>query len=798
MQGSPALRRLLATTTVAATVAALSLVSVAIAPAAVADTAPASPGLPTTVTTDPLPTVQINGVVWNQQIVGGTVYVAGNFTSARPAGSPAGTGEVPRTHLLAYDLATGVLVPGFAPVLNGQVKDLAVSPDQRTLYVGGQFTTVDGANRYRAAAFDVATGTLVAGFRPTINATVNAISATSTTVFLGGNFTTVNGQTRTNAAAVTVDTGATTPFAVSLVDGTVNALTIAPDGASVVIGGSFTSANGSTNPGYGLARLDASTGASLPLPVNTQVRDAGTESAIVSLETDGQNFYGTGYHYGRAGNVEGTFSADWATGSLTWVEDCHGDTYSAFPIGDVIYQASHKHYCGNSGGFPQTEPWTFHRGTAVSRAATGVNAPDIYGYPDHAGQASPTLLHWFPDINAGTFTGLSQGPWTVSGNASYVLMGGEFTTVGGVPQQGLVRFATSAIAPDSQGPQLADAAFPLVATPDGTGSVRLTWRTNQDPDNQTLTYKLYRSTQTSAPIYETTVTAPFWQPQGMSFSDSGLPAGSSQRYRLAAVDAFGNQALSAWVTVDLTATGTPSAYAQEVLDDRPLMYWRLGEASGSAVLDRTGFEPATASSGVTRGAADALTNDADTATTFSGTTSGYAADPVGTNAPDTFTLESWVRTTSTRGGKIVGFGNRSTGTSTVADRHLYIDNQGRLHFGVQGAAIQDLATGTGFNNGVWHHVVGTYEAGTMTLYVDGVQRAQRTDVAYERSYWGFWRIGGDRLNGWPNRPTSDNLGGTLEEVAVYPYALSGAAVAEHHRVGTTGAAANREPVAAFV
>ncbi|WP_218963673.1 hypothetical protein, partial [Bacillus thuringiensis] len=92
-----------------------------------------------------------------------------------------------------------------------------------------------------------------------------------------------------------------------------------------------------------------------------------------------------------------------------------------------VYSASHKHYCGNSGGFPQTEPWTFHRATATTKDARGVNTADIYGYPHHAGQPRPEFLHWYPEINAGSFTGKSQGPWTVSGNDKYVLFGGEFT-----------------------------------------------------------------------------------------------------------------------------------------------------------------------------------------------------------------------------------------------------------------------------------------------------------------------------------------------------------------------------------
>src|SRR5829696_10050796 len=59
---------------------------------------------PVTVAADALPTVQVNGVVWAQVVVGNTVYAAGSFTAARPAGAAAGTNETPRANLLAYDI----------------------------------------------------------------------------------------------------------------------------------------------------------------------------------------------------------------------------------------------------------------------------------------------------------------------------------------------------------------------------------------------------------------------------------------------------------------------------------------------------------------------------------------------------------------------------------------------------------------------------------------------------------------------------------------------------------------------
>ena len=68
-------------------------------PSALADTAPAA-GTSATVSADPLPTVQQNGVIWSQVTVGDTVYATGSFSETFPAGrliSPAATVNPDRT-----------------------------------------------------------------------------------------------------------------------------------------------------------------------------------------------------------------------------------------------------------------------------------------------------------------------------------------------------------------------------------------------------------------------------------------------------------------------------------------------------------------------------------------------------------------------------------------------------------------------------------------------------------------------------------------------------------------------------
>ncbi|GCE76119.1 PKD domain-containing protein [Cellulomonas biazotea] len=757
--------------------AALTFAGVTLATPAAADTVPLE-GTPVTVAADSLPTVQIDGVVWQQGIAGSKVFVGGDFANARPAGSAAGTNLVPRANLLAYDVTTGVLDAGWAPNPNAQVRTVAVSPDGSRVYVGGSFTSIAGQARYRIAAFDAATGALVSSFAPGVDSQVRTIVATNSTVYVGGAFTSANGVARNKVAAFSAADGSLLPWAPSADDGSVSALVVSPDGTQVIAGGSFSTFNGSGNPGYGLARVDAVTGATLPLAINGLIRNGSTQASITSLTTDATSFYVTGYVFGSTGNLEGTARGDWATGELVWVEDCHGDTYAAWPgPGDAVYVAGHPHYCGNIGGFPQTEPWTFYRGLAFSKAVTGTATADPYGYYNYAGKPTPTLLNWYPDLNSGSYTGQGQGPWTVTGNDEYLLYGGEFTIVNNKGQQGLARFARTDIAPNKQGPRLASATWPLSAASFQAGTVRLSWPANYDRDNENLTYTVSRNAQV---IHTVTAGSVVWKRPQMGFMDTGLTPGTTYTYRVKAVDPFGNSAITDQVQVTVSDEGSASAYAQQVVADGATSLWRFGEPSGPGVFDWAGFNDLTAGTGVTRGAAGAINGDTNTASTFDGTANGSAATSTPVQGPDSFAVEAWVKTTSNRGGKIIGFGNLQTGTSGSYDRHVYMDNSGKIIFGVYPGAVRTVVSPASYNDGQWHHVVASLGSDGMRLFVDGRRVAQRGDTTFGQAYTGYWRVGGDNLGSWTNQPTSGFLAGSIDDVALYPAPLTQAQVESHY------------------
>jgi len=763
--------------TVTAFVSVLASVSagVAIAMPAHADSLPAdptNPASPPTVTADALPTVQINGVVWSQTIVGDTVYAGGSFSNARPAGSAAGVNTVARQNFVAYSLSTGVMT-SFAPTFNAQVRSVAASPDGSTLYVAGDFTNVNGVARSRVAAFKTSTGELLP-FAPNVGYQSYAIAATATTVYVGGNFSSVGASTRQGVAAFNATTGALLPWAPSAVGGKVTSLVVSPDATKVVFGGQFTTVNGSSNPGYGLAAVDAVSGNLVPFAANSLIRNGGNDAGITSLSSRGDSLYGSGYVFGNGGNLEGAFRARWTDGSIVWVDDCHGDTYSVYPDDKVVYEASHKHYCGNIGGFPQTEPtWTFYRATAVSQAATGTATADPYGYYNYAGTPSPTLLNWFPQLNTGSATGQSQGPWQVTGNGTYVVMGGEFTQVNGVGQQGLVRYAVTSKAPNKVGPQYTTALTPSAVSLT-SGTVRVAWSATSDKDNENLTYTLVRDGKTATPIYTTTVASTFWKLPALGFKDTGLAPGSTHTYKVYVTDPSGNQTNGSTTTVTVSNGAAPGPYVQDVVNDGALDYWRLGESSGATAYDWAGYTDAKVGTGVTRGAVGAINGDANTASSFDGTNNGLVVDPVQQKGPDSFGLETWIKTTSTAGGKIIGFGNTSSGESSNYDRHVYMDADGRIWFGVWVGSAATLNTGTGYNDGQWHHIVANMGPGGMSLYVDGKRAGQRSDITVGQAYSGYWRIGGDTSWNGANYFT-----GTIDDVAIYPAPLTRQQVITH-------------------
>ncbi len=799
-------------TVAVATVGLVVVPGSAVSAAVLPTPAPMEQRSATTVTADVLPTVQIDsGVVWSQVVIKGKVYAGGKFSNTRPAGAAPGVNLTPRSNLLAYNLATGNLDTSFAPSIGragdtSEVKVVASSPDGSRLYVGGKFTVANGQTRFNIAAYDTATGALLSTFKPAVGGSyVNAIAATADTVYVGGLVSAGAGVARKNLMAFDAATGKLKDWA-PVTDLQVDTMVLTPSKSKLIIGGRFSTVNNVSQ--RGMAALNLTSGAVLPWAAPQTIQNGmgtGTyagKAGIFGLNTDGTSIFGSGWVFANVatGNLEGAFSVEPESGTINWIEDCHGDQYSSYSDGSNFYVVGHPHDCVTSGGFPQgnPSPGNMRHAIAFTSDAKGTlsRSPSTGNiYKDWSGWAAPANINWYPDWVTGTATGQGQAAWTVTGSGDYVLFGGEFPYVNGTRQQGLVRFARPSVAPKEQGPRLGGANWVPSLTSIAPGSVRISMPANWDRDDMSLDYKIIRDGNTANPVFTKTQSSNFWNLPGTVFTDTKLQPGSTHSYQLIATDPDGNDAKGNAASVTVT-TQSMSPYAQSVVNAAPSLFWRLGEASGTTAFDWANANDGLVGSTVSRGATGAIAGDVDKSSTFSGASTSIVATTTAVAGPNVFSLQAWFKApTASAGGKIIGFGSSASGSSGSYDRQIYMQSDGTIRFGVYNGATRTVVSTSTYKDNAWHQVVGTMGANGLVLYVDGQQVAADSTIKTAQAYDGYWRIGGDNLGSWPSRPANDYFAGSIDDVSVFPVQLSAAQVANFRSLAAGGTSA--APTAAF-
>ncbi len=767
----------------AAALIPLGAVTLAPAAPAAADPAPAgAAGAPSTVSADALPTAQINGIVWDQVVVGDVVYAVGKFSAVRPAGSPAGQNESPRSNAMAYNINTGEILD-WAPTTNATINTIAASADGQTLYLGGEFTTLNNQTAWRVGAVRAADGQRVP-LGASANNSVKAlsVSANGQTLYIGGAFTQINSSARQRVAAINLSTQKVTGFAPKIDNYYVRSIVEATDGSAVAIGGAFESVGGSDKPGHGIAIFETD-GTLRKNNVSSVVRGAGAEASVMSVKADEQGLYAASYS--RLGTFEGVMRLNWTTGNIDYMADCHGDSYDVLPAGDVVYAASHSHDCSNIGGFPDVA-YHYHNAVAYTNAATGtVEATHVRGYKSYEGQNATTNLNFYPDFTPGKISGAIQATWTVEGNDKYVVYGGEFLAVNGTAQQGLVRFARRDIAPNKQGPMDKGGAFKVSGSSPRAGVVSLSFKANWDRDDKTLTYNVFRDSMNGQPVSSQSVTAGFWERPDLSATDVVDP-GSTHRYRVQVTDQWGASTTSDWVTVKAGEGQGLSKYGARVLADGAAHYWSFDETSGDKAEDFVAQRNMTVQGkAYKRGGGSVLGSGASLTMTSDANNKSHAATRVASQAPTAFSMEAWVRTSSTSGGAIMSYGSSATNQSWNRDRMVYMRNDGTLSFMLYPGKLATITTPESYNDGQWHHIVASLSptSGAM-LYVDGNLAAFDGSMTEGQSYSGYWRIGGDALNGVNGQPSNTNIQADIDEAAVYSTPLSARQIAEHYTAAT--------------
>jgi len=346
----------------------------------------------------PRPSGTANGVVYAITVAGDRVYVGGAFTRVT---DPATGTTVARSHVAAFDTSTGGLVPDFAPSTDGVVRAIAVSSDGSQVFVGGNFTSVNGSPNTNLAATD-RSGALLPGWNASTDDTVKDLLPVGDSVYVAGVFGKVDGKKHLGLGKISAATGAVDPtWSPTATGGRPRALYPTPDGVDLLVAGAFTTING--NPRPFLASLDLATGADTgwsPTPVCSNC-DA------FDVVTDGTTVY-AGVGGGSGGRVA-AWSAT-ASDKPLWIDRGDGNVQAIALRDGVLYAGGHFG--------PSFANATRHQLAAVD-PTTGA------------------LLPWNPSLGGNDYPGV----WAISAGPDFLRVGGGFTTVGGVAQTRYAEFA---------------------------------------------------------------------------------------------------------------------------------------------------------------------------------------------------------------------------------------------------------------------------------------------------------------------------------------------------------------------
>jgi hypothetical protein len=311
--------------------------------------------------------------------------------------------------------------------------------------------------------------------------------------------------------------------------------------------------------------------------------------------------------------------------------------------------------------------------------------------------------------------------------------------------------------------------------------------------------------QTAAAATATITVSPASVPQGGRLTVTGAAFAPSETVKLtldgirvgsttAAADGTITKTVRAPLTASvgphtLTATGashssataavtvTPG-YRTSVLADAPSVYYRLDDA-GASMADGSGNGEAASystSGNVTEGVTGALKSDPDAAVTSSGgpnaigTLASASFLPVGNAAR---TIEAWYRSTDTQRHAVVGYGNsgQSNAFGMAATPNLLVLD---VYLGTM-----EFTTGKkSLDDGKWHYLVVTWDGTNGAAYADDkALKLQTSNVVkpLHTSSPSTLYVGG-----WLDVVLNQKLVGSLDEVAIYPAALTAAEVTAHY------------------
>ena len=337
--------------------------------------------------------VQDRPIAYAINQLGDTIYTGGRFHSVQ---NSARNVTYERHNLFSFSATTGT-VNSFAPDLDNDV--WAIEPAGDSIYIGGEFTTVNGVSRPAIAKLDATTGQLDTTFNPKINhGRVTEIHLVDGRLLVSGTFqnrlVALNPTTGVNTGYIDIPITGTVP--VSTTPSQVFKFAVNPAGTRLVAVGNFTSVDNQVRQRAFMLNLGA-TSASLSswyyTPLNTKcATNTGNRVAQltdVDFSPDGSYFVfvATGFVPAQTSQI-GTAICDAAarfeTNNLsptvpTWINYTGGDTlHSVAATGAAVYVQGHSRWLDNPYGHDSAGPGAVVRwgGGAINPVTGKANSWD--------------------------------------------------------------------------------------------------------------------------------------------------------------------------------------------------------------------------------------------------------------------------------------------------------------------------------------------------------------------------------------------------------------------------------------
>jgi hypothetical protein len=408
-----------------------------------------------------------NGVSGNNvealAVVGDEVYVGGDFTSA---------GGVSANRVARFNTQTNTwssLGTGSSNGVSGNnVEALAVVGNE--VYVGGGFTSAGGVSASSVARFNTQTNTwssLGTGSSNGVNGGVYALAVVGNEVYVGGGFTSAGGVSANRVARFNTQTNTWSTLGTGSqngVSGNVEALAVV--GNEVYVGGDFTSAGGVSANRVARFNTQTNTWSTLGTGSSNGVDGGG----VYALAVVGDEVY-VGGDFTSAGGVSANRVARFNTQTNTWSSLGTGSQNGVSGVGvGALAVVGNEVYVG--GGFTsaggvsanrvarfntQTNTWS----TLGTGSSNGVNGPFVFalavvgnevvvgGSFTSAGGVSAnnvarfnTLTNTWSSLGTGSSNGVNDDVFALAVVGDEVYVGGDFTSAGGVSANRVARFNT--------------------------------------------------------------------------------------------------------------------------------------------------------------------------------------------------------------------------------------------------------------------------------------------------------------------------------------------------------------------